>query len=78
MLLATLAVGILGVVIYQVFLRWNQGQELRQALITIAIVIIGADQMLAHFGGITKDIKPPAAWPSRSTCPWRATSASSG
>ena len=28
MLLATLAVGILGVVIYQVFLRWNQGQEL--------------------------------------------------
>ena len=36
----------------QLFLRWNQGQELRQALITIAISIILADQMLAHFGGV--------------------------
>jgi branched-chain amino acid transport system permease protein len=69
MLLATLAVGILGVAIYQVFLRWNQGQELRQALITIAIVIIGADQMLAHFGGITKDIKAPASWPESVSLP---------
>ena len=32
------------------FLRWNQGQELRQALITIAISVILADQMIAHFG----------------------------
>ena len=44
----------------QVFLRWNQGQDLRQALITIAIAIILADQMLAHFGGVAEDI----AWPS--------------
>ncbi len=43
----------------QVFLRWNQGQDLRQALITIAISIILADQMLAHFGGVAEDI----AWP---------------
>ncbi len=43
----------------QLFLRWNQGQELRQALITIAISIILADQMLAHFGGVAEDI----AWP---------------
>ena len=43
----------------QAFLRWNQGQELRQALITIAISIIAADQMLAHFGGVAKDI----SWP---------------
>jgi branched-chain amino acid transport system permease protein len=63
MILAALAVAILGVAIYLVFLRWNQGQELRQALITIAIVIIGADQMVAHFGGITKDIKIPSSWP---------------
>ena len=42
----------------QVFLRWNQGQDLRQALITIAISIL-ADQMLAHFGGVAEDI----AWP---------------
>jgi branched-chain amino acid transport system permease protein len=49
----------MGVTMQQVFLRWNQGQDLRQALITIAIAIILADQMLAHFGGVAEDI----AWP---------------
>lgn len=63
LLIAAVAMGVLGVVIHQVFLRWNQGDELRQALITIAILIIAADQMLAHFGGVAKDIKQPAAWP---------------
>jgi branched-chain amino acid transport system permease protein len=48
-----------GLLMQQLFLRWNQGQELRQALITIAISIILADQMLAHFGGVAEDI----AWP---------------
>jgi branched-chain amino acid transport system permease protein len=33
----------------QAFLRWNQGQELRQALITIAVSVIIADQIIAHF-----------------------------
>ena len=47
----------------QVFLRWNQGQDLRQALITIALSVIFADQMLAAFGGISKDIKTPTDWP---------------
>ena len=46
----------------QVFLRWNQGQDLRQALITIAISIILADQMLAHFGGVAEDIAWPRNW----------------
>ena len=46
------------------FLRWNQGQDLRQALITIALSVILADQMLAAFGGISKDIKAPSAWPT--------------
>jgi len=64
LLVAALAMGLLGLLIYQVLLRWNQGQELRQALITIAIVIIAADQMLAHFGGVAKDIKPPSEWPT--------------
>ena len=31
------------------FLRWNQGQDLRQALITIAVSVIVADQVIAHF-----------------------------
>jgi branched-chain amino acid transport system permease protein len=63
LLLATAIIGVLGVLIQQVFLRWNQGQDLRQALITIALSVILADQMLAAFGGISKDIKTPTAWP---------------
>jgi branched-chain amino acid transport system permease protein len=63
LLLGALAMGLLGLAIYWVLLRWNQGQELRQALITIAIVIIAADQMLAHFGGVAQKIAPPASWP---------------
>ena len=57
--LAGLIVGGVGLLMQQAFLRWNQGQELRQALITIAISIIAADQMLAHFGGVAEDI----SWP---------------
>jgi branched-chain amino acid transport system permease protein len=64
LILATAIIGVLGVIMQQVFLRWNQGQDLRQALITIALSVIFADQMLAAFGGITKDIKPPSAWPT--------------
>jgi branched-chain amino acid transport system permease protein len=58
-IVATLLIGALGLAMQQIFLRWNQGQDLRQALITIAIAIILADQMLAHFGGVAEDI----AWP---------------
>jgi branched-chain amino acid transport system permease protein len=63
LVLACLVIGLLGVVIQQLFLRWNQGEDLRQALITIAISVIMADQMLAQFGGIAKDVKPPSNWP---------------
>jgi branched-chain amino acid transport system permease protein len=59
---ATLVVAAMGLVMQQLFLRWNQGQELRQALITIAISIILADQMLAHFGGVAEDIAWPRNW----------------
>nr|CAA9353004.1 MAG: High-affinity branched-chain amino acid transport system permease protein LivH [uncultured Nocardioidaceae bacterium] len=57
---AALAAG-LGVVLQQVFLRWNQGQELRQALITIAISVVLADQMLRQFGGLAKTMVWPGA-----------------
>ena len=63
LLIATGIIGVIGVLIQQVFLRWNQGQDLRQALITIALSVIIADQMLAAFGGISKDIKTPTDWP---------------
>jgi branched-chain amino acid transport system permease protein len=58
---ATAIIAGAGLMMQQFFLRWNQGQELRQALITIAISVILADQMLAHFGGIAEDI----AWPGK-------------
>jgi branched-chain amino acid transport system permease protein len=64
LVLATIAIGVIGVVMQQVFLRWNQGQDLRQALITIALSVILADQMLAAFGGISKDVQAPSAWPT--------------
>ena len=63
LVVACAAVGVIGLVMQQVFLRWNQGQDLRQALITIAISIIIADQSLAHFGGIAEAIAEPTVFP---------------
>ena len=49
-LLVTVAcIALFGLGMQQLLLRWNQGQDLRQALITIAISIIVADQVIAHF-----------------------------
>ena len=64
LIVASFAVAVIGLVMQQVFLRWNQGQELRQALITIAISVILADQMLAHYGGLAEELKPPTSWPT--------------
>jgi len=64
LLVATLVIGLFGVAIQQIFLRWNQGQDLRQALITIALSVIIGDQMLARYGGISQDIATPASWPT--------------
>jgi branched-chain amino acid transport system permease protein len=69
LVVATVLVGLIGVALQQVFLRWNQGQDLRQALITIALSVIIADQMLAAFGGISKDISTPSSWPTSVSLP---------
>src|SRR2546425_284006 len=58
LIVATIVIGVAGVLMQQVFLRWNQGQDLRQALITIAISVILADQMVAHFGGTMIAVQP--------------------
>ncbi|TML48244.1 MAG: branched-chain amino acid ABC transporter permease, partial [Actinobacteria bacterium] len=55
---ASACIAVVGIVMQQGFLRWNQGQDLRQALITIALSIIIADQMLAHW-----PIQESVAWP---------------
>jgi branched-chain amino acid transport system permease protein len=49
LLVAMSVIALVGLLIQQLFLRWNQGQDLRQALITIAISVIVADQVIAHF-----------------------------
>lgn len=58
LLIATGAMVVVGVLMQQIFLRWNQGQELRQALITIAVSLVLADQLTARLG-VAKSI----AWP---------------
>jgi branched-chain amino acid transport system permease protein len=49
LLVAMACIAVVGLVVQQLLLRWNQGQDLRQALITIAISVIIADQIIAHF-----------------------------
>jgi branched-chain amino acid transport system permease protein len=43
LLVAAPCIMVVGLVVQQAFLRWTQGQELRQALITIAVSVIVAD-----------------------------------
>jgi branched-chain amino acid transport system permease protein len=59
LVVAMLVGAAVGLAMQQLFLRWNFGQDLRQALITIAISLILADQMLVHFGGIAQTITSP-------------------
>jgi branched-chain amino acid transport system permease protein len=49
LLVACACLAVVGLVTQQTLLRWNQGQDLRQALITIAVSVIVADQIIAHF-----------------------------
>ena len=57
--IAMAVAGAVGLVMEQLFLRWNFGQDIRQALITVAISVVLADQMLAHFGAVAETITPP-------------------
>ncbi|HEY2317827.1 MAG TPA: branched-chain amino acid ABC transporter permease [Solirubrobacteraceae bacterium] len=60
MVLAALITGAIGLVVHQALLRWNQGQDLRQALITIAVATILADQMIVHFGSTPSTLTAPS------------------
>ncbi|AEG45668.1 branched-chain amino acid ABC transporter permease [Isoptericola variabilis] len=61
MLVGATVAAVLGLLIQQVFLQWNEGQELRQALITLAITVVLADQMLREFGGLAGRVVWPGA-----------------
>jgi branched-chain amino acid transport system permease protein len=60
----TAAVAVLGVILQVLIFRWMEGQELRQALVTIGISIVAADLMLAIWGGNTFQFDPPV-WMSQ-------------
>jgi branched-chain amino acid transport system permease protein len=49
LLVAAGCIALFGLAVQQLLLRWNQGQDLRQALITIAVSVIVADQVISHF-----------------------------
>jgi branched-chain amino acid transport system permease protein len=59
LVLSGLITGGVGLLVHQALLRWNQGQDLRQALITIAVATILADQMIVHFGSTPETLTPP-------------------
>lgn len=50
-----------GVAMQSLLLGWMQGQELRQALVTIGLSIIVSDQLLAGFGGTPRQFFAPDA-----------------
>jgi branched-chain amino acid transport system permease protein len=55
----TASIAVLGVAVQQLLLRRIQGQDLREALITIGLAIVIADQCLAYWGGQARDITVP-------------------
>ena len=56
------AVALIGALTREVLLRWvPAGEPLREALITIGIIIIVADQVVAHWGGRVRVLNPPEA-----------------
>ena len=59
-LVAAGCITVVGLVLQQLLLRWNQGNDLQQALITIAISVIAADQVIEHF---EEGIAVSVTWP---------------
>lgn len=59
-LAGTLVIAAMGIGVQQALLRRIQGQDLREALITIGLAIVIADQCLAYWGGSPRDISVPS------------------
>lgn len=53
---AAVAIGILGLFIHQVLIRRFQDDDMRVALITLGVALIGTDLMLATFGGTATQV----------------------
>ncbi|MFC6324383.1 branched-chain amino acid ABC transporter permease [Microbacterium koreense] len=53
---AAVTIGILGIIIHQVLIRRFQDDDMRVALITLGVSLIGTDLMLATFGGTATQV----------------------
>jgi branched-chain amino acid transport system permease protein len=58
---AALVAASAGLLMQQGMLRRIQGQDLREALVTIGVSFIAADLLLWYYGGDFKDLSPPDA-----------------
>ncbi len=56
---AAVAVGTLGLLIHQVLIRRFQDDDMRVALVTLGVSLIGTDLMLAVFGGTATQVAVP-------------------
>jgi branched-chain amino acid transport system permease protein len=56
---AAVAIGLLGLFIHQVLIRRFQDDDMRVALITLGVSLIGTDLMLAVFGGTATQVPVP-------------------
>lgn len=53
---AAVAIGILGIIIHQVLIKRFQDDDMRVALVTLGVSLIGTDLMLAVFGGTATQV----------------------
>lgn len=58
-LAGALIVAVLGMAMHLFFLDWMQGEDLRQALVSIGLSVVIADLLLARFGSLTLQFQPP-------------------
>lgn len=61
-LVAAIAVGVLGLFIHQVLIYKFQNDDLRVALITLGVSLIGTDLMTATYGGDAYQVPAPSGW----------------
>lgn len=59
-IVAAAAVGLVGLFIHQVLIKRFQDDDMRVALITLGVSIVGADLMFAVFGGTATQVPVPA------------------
>jgi len=59
LILSPLMVAVVGILLQQGLLRRIQGQDLREALVTIGVSIVIGDLLLAYYGGANYEVQTP-------------------